>query len=44
MDGDDRERAFLTALVTEHFVLRSTRSTISSEAMGRARGERAGWR
>jgi hypothetical protein len=36
MDEDDRERAFLTALTTEHFVLQSTRSTISSEAIGRA--------
>jgi len=36
MDEDDRERAFLTALTTEHFVLHSTRSTISSEAIGRA--------
>ena len=36
MDDEARQQAFLTALVTEHFVLQSTRGTISSEATGRA--------
>lgn len=36
MDDEGREHAFLTALVTEHFVLQSTRGTIIGEATGRA--------
>jgi hypothetical protein len=36
LDDEARNQSFLTALVTEHFVLQSTRGTITGEATGRA--------
>ena len=36
MEQQAREQAFITALVTEHFVLQSARSATIGEANGRA--------
>ena len=36
MNEDDKQQAFMSALVTEHFVLQSARGVATSEANGRA--------
>jgi hypothetical protein len=36
MNEDDKQQAFMSALVTEHFVLQSARGVATSEASGRA--------
>jgi hypothetical protein len=36
MNDDSRQQAFMSALVTEHFVLQSARGVATSEANGRA--------